>query len=136
MIRNQALICALRLTCFITMMTVAGCGHRSSTLGGADLVIASKSFPESQLLAEIMAQLIEAQTELRVDRKEGLGGTMVCFEALRTGLIPGTLNLQRSDPAISLPLTTENTSSNILHVMSNSFGFGGNNACLIFSAIQ
>lgn len=87
MIRNQALICALRLTCLITMMTVAGCGHRSSTLGGADLVIASKSFPESQLLAEIMAQLIEAQTELRVDRKEGLGGTMVCFEALRTGQV-------------------------------------------------
>ena len=52
-----------------------------------DVIVASKAFPESRLLAEIMAQLIEARTDLRVGRKLGLGGTMVCFEAIRTGSI-------------------------------------------------
>lgn len=49
------------------------------------VVIASKTFTESRLLAEIMAQLIEAHSELRVDRRFGLGGTKICFDALRAG---------------------------------------------------
>lgn len=52
-----------------------------------DIVIGSKPFPESRILAEIMAQLIEAKSDLRVERKFGLGGTMVCFEALQHGQI-------------------------------------------------
>lgn len=49
------------------------------------IVVASKTFAESRILGEIMAQLIESQTDLRVERKLGLGGTMICFEALRKG---------------------------------------------------
>lgn len=54
---------------------------------GADLVVGSKNFAESRLLAEIFAQLIEARTDLTVDRRLGLAGTQVCFEALRNGAI-------------------------------------------------
>ena len=49
------------------------------------IVIASKSFPESRLLAEVMAKLIEAKTDLQVDRKYGLGGTKICFNGIVTG---------------------------------------------------
>jgi len=49
--------------------------------------IGSKADTESRLLAEIMAQLIEARTDLRVDRRFGLGGTIIAFEALRSGEI-------------------------------------------------
>ena len=42
---------------------------------------------ESKLLAEIFAQLIEARTDISVERRLGLAGTQVCFEALRTGAI-------------------------------------------------
>jgi osmoprotectant transport system permease protein len=49
------------------------------------IVIASKAFPESRLLAEMMAQLIESHTQLRVSRKFGLGGTMLCFNAIDSG---------------------------------------------------
>jgi len=49
------------------------------------VVIASKAFPESRLLAEVMAQLIEAKTDLNVERKYGLGGTMICFSAIKSG---------------------------------------------------
>ncbi len=51
------------------------------------LVVGSKNFPENKLLAEIFAQLIEARTDLAVERRLGLAGTQVCFEALRTGAI-------------------------------------------------
>ena len=51
------------------------------------VVVGSKNFEENRLLAEIFAQLIEARTELQVERRLGLAGTQICFEALRTGAI-------------------------------------------------
>ena len=54
---------------------------------GQDLVIGAKPFTESQLLAEIMAQLVEERLGLEVERKENLGGTALVFTALREGEI-------------------------------------------------
>ncbi len=51
------------------------------------LVVGSKNFAENRLLAEIFAQLVEARSGLEVERRLGLAGTQVCFEALRTGAI-------------------------------------------------
>jgi len=59
----------------------------SSCPASAQVSVASKTFPESTLLAEIIAQCIEAQTDLEVERRFGLGGTLICYEALRTGEI-------------------------------------------------
>jgi osmoprotectant transport system permease protein len=53
----------------------------------ARIVVGSKNFEESRLLAEMFAQLIEARTDVAVERRLGLAGTQVCFEALRTGAI-------------------------------------------------
>jgi len=44
--------------------------------------IGTKEFGEQLLLGEMMAQLIEARTRLEVDRRFGLGGTMICHRAL------------------------------------------------------
>lgn len=51
------------------------------------LVIGSKPFTENRLLAEIFAVLIEARTDLQVERQFNLGATGICFEALRKGAI-------------------------------------------------
>ncbi|HYO11725.1 MAG TPA: glycine betaine ABC transporter substrate-binding protein, partial [Thermoanaerobaculia bacterium] len=59
-----------------------------SPLAAADrIVVGSKNFEESRLLAEMFAQLLEARTDLDVERRLGLAGTQICFEALRTGAI-------------------------------------------------
>lgn len=55
---------------------------------GQDLVVVgSKNFTENRLLAEVMAQLLEARTDLKVVRRINLGGTMVVASALRHGEI-------------------------------------------------
>jgi osmoprotectant transport system permease protein len=51
------------------------------------VVVGSKNFSENRLLGEMFARLLEAKTQLRVERRLGLAGTQVCFEALRTGAI-------------------------------------------------
>jgi osmoprotectant transport system permease protein len=52
----------------------------------APIVVGSKTFTESYLLAEIMARTLEARG-FEVTRQFGFGGTLVCYEALRRGEI-------------------------------------------------
>lgn len=51
------------------------------------VVMGSKVFTEQYVLAEIYRQLIEGHTQLGVVARTGLGGTQICFDALRTGAI-------------------------------------------------
>lgn len=51
-----------------------------------EVVVASKPFGESYLLAEMFAQLLEANG-IAVQRRPGLGSTEVAFRALRTDVI-------------------------------------------------
>lgn len=48
------------------------------------IVVASKNFPESYILGEAMAQVLEREG-FEVDRRLGLGGTLICYEALAAG---------------------------------------------------
>jgi len=50
--------------------------------GKENLVIGSKNFTESVILAELLAQHIESSTGQKVSRKFNLGGTLVCHQAL------------------------------------------------------
>lgn len=50
-----------------------------------DIVIGSKHFTEQKILGEMIAQLIEANTKLKVRRRLGLQGTKVCFGAIQEG---------------------------------------------------
>jgi len=51
------------------------------------IVVGSKNFTESDLLAEIVAQQIERRTGIPVERRLHLGGTFVCHEAIKSGAI-------------------------------------------------
>jgi len=51
----------------------------------ADIVVGSKHFTEQKILGEIISQLIERRTKLKVRRRLGLQGTKVAFVAIREG---------------------------------------------------
>jgi osmoprotectant transport system permease protein len=55
--------------------------------GAAVVRLGSKIFAEQYILVEMYAALIRGRTDLRVQTKTGLGGTTICFEALRSGAI-------------------------------------------------
>ena len=58
--------------------------------------------------------------------------------AIRDGKVPPTINLDDLDPACAgLDIVTgEARSADIRHVLSNSFGFGGTNAALVFKRYE
>jgi osmoprotectant transport system permease protein len=49
--------------------------------------IGSKIFTEQYILAEMVAQLVEGHTSLAGEVRAGMGGTQICFQALRAGEI-------------------------------------------------
>jgi 3-oxoacyl-[acyl-carrier-protein] synthase II len=56
--------------------------------------------------------------------------------AIRNGWIPPTLNLENPDTDCDLPYTNGTGETRpVRHAISNSFGFGGINAALVFSAV-
>ena len=68
----------------VALCLLMGCPSENET-GTKSITIGSKHFTEQEILGEIMAVLIEETTDITVVRKFNLGGTMVCFNALRTG---------------------------------------------------
>ena len=75
-----------------------------------------------------------------VRRVLGTGGALaavVVVEALRTGVLPGTLNVQELDPEVDLNVVTEDA-----HRLQpgyspaglvNAFGFGGHSVALVIT---
>jgi len=80
--------------------------------------------------------------ELPISSTKGVTGHMIgaagaaeaCFSvlALHTNTIPPTANLQVPDPECDLDYVPVARSKKLQAVLSNSFGFGNNNACLVF----
>lgn len=59
---------------------------------------------------------------------------VISILALNYGFIPANLNFETQMPELSFsPVTSLVEGINLRHVLSNSFGFGGNNSTLIFS---
>ncbi len=61
---------------------------------------------------------------------------VVCALAIRDGLIPPTLNYQTPDPACDLDVVpNEPREKKLNHVLSNAFGFGGINSCIVYRKV-
>src|SRR5213083_2420459 len=71
-----------RLLCLLMIVaSLSSCSQRDR------IVICSKNFSEQVILGELLAQQIERTTQLPVQRKLNLGGTLLCHEALTAGQI-------------------------------------------------
>jgi 3-oxoacyl-[acyl-carrier-protein] synthase II len=58
-------------------------------------------------------------------------------QVLREGILPPTINLDTQDPACDLDYVPNTARRcDVRTAMSNSFGFGGHNACLIFTRFE
>ena len=86
---DKKLVRIITTLVILSMTTLAvGCGNTGGSASkpkGDTIVVGSKNFTEQIILGNIMADLIEANTDLNVKRKPNLGGTSVCAEAIKKG---------------------------------------------------
>lgn len=84
----------------------------------------------------------ERAYQMRVSSIKGMTGHLLgaagaleaiaCAKTIETGVIPGTVNLEEPDPECDLDYTPKTMrDSGVRVAFSNSFGFGGHNACII-----
>jgi len=61
--------------------------------------------------------------------------SILAVRAIETGVVPATLNLEHLDPAVELDVVSGSArTAPIRAALNNSFGFGGQNASLVFTA--
>jgi glycine betaine/choline ABC-type transport system substrate-binding protein len=68
---------------FCTFMVLGSFSCRRTKIN--TITVGSKHFTEQEILGEIISILIEENTDLKVVRRFNLGGTMICFNALKAG---------------------------------------------------
>ncbi|HYG58290.1 MAG TPA: glycine betaine ABC transporter substrate-binding protein [Symbiobacteriaceae bacterium] len=74
---------AVMTVAVLTVLALAaGCSKGSQ---GGSVTIGSKDFTENILLGEMVAQVIEGNSDVKVTRKLNLGGTSVNFDGLKRG---------------------------------------------------
>jgi osmoprotectant transport system permease protein len=79
--RRTRAVVAVGAAAAVTLLWAGTLASRSAP----DIVVGSKNFTEQVILGEIVAQAIERETGLKVDRRLNLGGTLICERALASG---------------------------------------------------
>jgi 3-oxoacyl-[acyl-carrier-protein] synthase-1 len=64
----------------------------------------------------------------------GITEAVVSIIAIKQGLMPGSVNTRRLDPALRSHYLLENHEARVRRVLTNSFGFGGSNCSLVLGA--
>jgi 3-oxoacyl-[acyl-carrier-protein] synthase II len=88
-------------------------------------------------LGELAYQVPISSTKSQIGHTLGASAaieSVVCVQAIRTGWVPPTINQEYPDPDCDLDYVP-NVARNVGEVdvvLKNSFGFGGQNACLVF----
>ena len=92
-----------------------------------------------RLLGNAAAKTAMSSTKSSIGHLLGAAGSVeaiFCLLAMRDGMVPPTINLDNPDVVTALDLVPHKAQKREVNVaMSNSFGFGGTNAALIFSKL-
>ncbi|MDZ7964565.1 MAG: glycine betaine ABC transporter substrate-binding protein [Nostoc sp. DedSLP03] len=72
---------------FALLLAITACTPNLNSSSSGNIVVASKDFTEQDILGELLAQQIEATTNLKVDRRFRLGGSFICHSAITSGKI-------------------------------------------------
>ena len=102
---------------------------------------------ESQAIAKVFGDL-SVNKNLKVSSTKSMHGHMigatgaaesiVCIKVLTEGIIPPTINLDNQDPEVANLDYVPNKAvkANVEYAVTNSFGFGGHNATLVFKKYE
>ncbi|MEL7230309.1 MAG: beta-ketoacyl-ACP synthase II, partial [Pseudomonadota bacterium] len=90
-----------------------------------------------RLVGDHAANLAMSSTKSAIGHLLGAAGSaeaIFCLQAMRDGIMPPTLNLDTLDAQTQIDLVPHKSKEKeITTVLSNSFGFGGTNAALVFT---
>lgn len=96
---------------------------------------------ELKAVREVFGEAVPPLSSTKALSGHSLGAASVheaiyCLLMMRDGFIAGSANIGELDPAVEgFPIVRETQDAKLNTVMSNSFGFGGTNAALVFGRV-
>ncbi len=96
---------------------------------------------ELKAVREVFGEAVPPLSSTKALSGHSLGAASVheaiyCLLMMRDGFIAGSANIGELDPAVEgFPIVRESQNAQLNTVMSNSFGFGGTNAALVFGRV-
>ena len=93
-----------------------------------------------RLFGERAYQIPISSTKSMIGHSLGAAGALeavACVRTITDGIVHPTVNYQVPDPACDLDyVPNQARSKDVSVVLSNAFGFGGQNACLVFRRFE
>ncbi len=96
---------------------------------------------ELKAVREVFGEAVPPLSSTKALSGHSLGAASVheaiyCLLMMRDGFVAGSANIGELDPAVEgFPIVRETLNAQLNTVMSNSFGFGGTNAALVFGRV-
>ncbi len=132
---GDAALAAMTLACERAGVTPAGVDYINAHGTGTPLNDSAEAQAIRRWAGERASSLPVSSTKAGIGHLLGGAGAVeavICLMALREGWLPPELAFEQPDPACNFPIIREPRDAKLNVALSNSFGFGGVNATLIF----
>ncbi len=133
--QGNAALASMTLACEAARATPADIDYVNAHGTGTPLNDAAEAIAIGRWAGDRVTTLPVSSSKSSIGHLLGAAGAVeaaVCLMALREQWLPPEIGLAKPDTACAFPLVTEPQSARVNQVLSNSFGFGGVNATLIF----
>ncbi|MCC5627609.1 ABC transporter substrate-binding protein [Nostoc sphaeroides CHAB 2801] len=107
---------------FAVLLLTTGCTQNlNSSSNDGNIIVASKDFTEQDILGELLAQQIEATTNLKVVRRPRLGGSFVCHNAITAGIIDAYIEYTGTALTAILKQKPVNSSKEVYEIIKQTY---------------
>jgi 3-oxoacyl-[acyl-carrier-protein] synthase II len=130
----------MRLALKDAKLTPADIGYINAHGTSTEINDATETLAIKGVFGDHARKLMVSSTKSMTGHMLGAAGgveSAICALVLSRGAIPPTINYTTPDPACDLDYVPNSArEARVKHVLSNSFGFGGTNACLVLSRVD
>jgi 3-oxoacyl-[acyl-carrier-protein] synthase II len=133
--QGEAALATMRAACESARVTTDQIGYINAHGTGTPLNDSAEAAAINRWAGARARDIQVSSTKSSVGHLLGAAGAVeaaVCLMALHGQWLPPTLTLQNVDPACAFPVVREPREAKLEYALSNSFGFGGANATLVF----
>lgn len=133
--QGEAALASMTAACRAARLAPSQIDYVNAHGTGTPLNDSAEAIAINRWAGERAAGLPVSSTKSSVGHLLGAAGAVeaaVCVMALQGQWLPPTTTLQTADPIAAFPIVRMPTSAKLEYALSNSFGFGGANATLIF----
>lgn len=132
---GDAALAAMREACRVAGLVPGDIQYVNAHGTGTPLNDAAEAKAIARWAGDTAHRIPVSSTKASIGHLLGAAGAveaMVCLMALRGQWLPPQLQVGQLDPTCAFPLVRQPTTAPVEHALTNSFGFGGSNASLVF----